>query len=226
MFENLRDAFREAIDNFKTELNRQADDEAMPVPGTVDRLLLGMQNEVAEARAALRALHVQLEQARAQILHESSEESTCRRREVLARKVGDEETARLAADFAAKHARRREVLERKAAALDDEHAMRAAEIAEMLARVREAKEKRDSLAAASHGAATAHAAHELFEEIDRLASDLGDAPRGGADPPPRGTDDLAREYGELQVDPWAEIERPRVDYDERLAELKKRMERE
>ena len=220
MFENLRDAFREAIENFKAELAR---DEVDEVPPTVDRLLVGMQNEVAEAKATLRALHAQLEQTRAQILRESSEESTCRRREELARRVGDEETARLAAEYAVKHARRREVLERKAAALDEEHVMRAGEVAEMLARLREAQEKRDSLAAAEAGPESAHAADELFEEIDRLAGDLDD------EEPTRGTrtpDELEREYRDLQVDPWAEIERPRVDYDERLAELKKRMGRE
>ena len=218
MFENLRDAFREAIANFKAELNRVDD-----VPPTVDRLLVGMQNEVDEARETLRALHGQIEQTRAQILHESSEETTCRRREELARKVGDEETARLAAEYAVRHARRREILDRKAAALDEEHAMRAGEVAEMLARVREAQEKRDSLAAADGGPETERAANELFDEIDRLAGDLDD------DEPlrrRRTPDDLDREYRDLQVDPWAEIERPQVDYDARLSELKKRMGRE
>jgi phage shock protein A len=225
MFENLRDAFREAIENFKAELNRQADDVTMPVPGTVDRLLLGMQNEIAEVKDTLRALHAQIEQTKRQILHESSEESTCRRREELARKVGDEETARLAAEYAARHARRRDVLERKATALEEEHAMRAAEVAEMNARLREAQEKRDTLAAADEGAETAQAANDLFEEIDRLAGDLDDEAPAGR-PRPRIADDIGEEYGDLQVDPWAEIERPQVDYDERLADLKKRMGRE
>jgi hypothetical protein len=221
MFENLREAFREAIENFKRELNR--DDVPLTVPGTVDRLLLGMQNEVADAKETLRALHAQIEQTRTQILHESSEEATCRRREELARRVGDEETARLATEYAARHARRREVLERKVVALDEEHAMRAAEVAEMLARVREAREKRDTLAAADDGPATARAANDLFAEIDRLAGDLDD---DAPDRRPRTPDDLDREYRDLQVDPWADLERPQVDYDERLSELKKRMGRE
>jgi hypothetical protein len=216
---NHPDAIREAIQNFKRELNR--DDVPITVPGTVDRLLIGMQNEVVSAKETLRALHAQIEQTRAQILHESSEETTCRRREELARRVGDEETARIAAEYAARHARRREVLGRKVAALDEEHAMRAAEVAEMLARVREAQEKRDSLAAADGGPDTARAANELFEEIDRLAGDLDDD-----EPVRRPPDDLDREYRDLHVDPWAEIERPNVDYDERLSELKKRMGRE
>jgi phage shock protein A len=218
MFENLRDAFREAIANFKTEMGREDD-----VPPTVDRLLLGMQNEIAEAKATLRSLHAQLEQTRAQVLHESSEEATCRRREEMARKVGDEETARLAAEYAARHARRREVLDRKVLALDEEHAMRAAEVAEMHARVREAREKRDTLASADDGADTTRAANDLFDEIDRLAGDLGDDPPRARTRP---MDDIGREYGDLRVDPWTEIERPPVDYEERLSDLKKRMGRE
>jgi phage shock protein A len=216
MFENLRDAFREAIENFKAELNKVDD-----VPPTVDRLLLGMQNEIAEVKDVLRALDEQIEQTRKQILHERTEEATCRRREELARKVGDEETARLAAEYAAKHARRREVLERKVAALEEERTMRAAEVDEMNASLREAREKRDTLADAEGSAETAQAANDLFAEIDRLAGDLDDdAPPWSG---PRTADDLVREYGDLHVDPWAEIERPHVDYDERLAELKKRM---
>ena len=50
MFDDLRRAFREAVDNFKEELNR---DE---IPETVDKLLLGMRNEVADAKVQIREL--------------------------------------------------------------------------------------------------------------------------------------------------------------------------
>ncbi len=219
MFENLRDAFREAIANFKEELHR---DE---VPGTVDRLLAGMQGEVADAKATLRTLHRQLEQTRSQVLRESAEEVTCRRREDMAHRVGDDETARLAVEYAARHARRREVLERKAHALDEEHAMRASELAEMLARVREAQEKRDELAASAGGdqARNARVADDLYDELDRMANAIGDAESG---PRGRTTEDLDREYADLRVDPWAPVEPRRVDYDARLSELKRRMQSE
>lgn len=225
MFESLRDAFREAVQNFKDELNR--DEVPRTVHGTVDRLLLGMQNEIREAKARLRTLHAQAEEARAEAGRESEEESTCRRREELARRVGDEETARIAAEYAVRHARRRDVLERKAAALREEHALRAGELAEMMARLREAQEKRDTLAAAQDPPAATHAAGELFEELDRMASAIGeDEPVARR----RTMDDLERqirrEYADLRVDPWSEVERPPVDYEARLAELKRRMGKE
>ena len=50
MFENLRRAFSEAIDNFNREMNR--DD----VPEAVDRLLHGMREEVTDAKARLSKL--------------------------------------------------------------------------------------------------------------------------------------------------------------------------
>jgi chromosome segregation ATPase len=223
MFENLRDAFREAIENFKEELNKE--DPPRTAYGTVDRLLHGMRNEVAQARSTLRGLNEQIEQTREQILHESTEETTCRRREEMAQRVGDEETARIAREYAARHSRRREVLGRKVAALEEEHAMRAAEVAEMLNHVRETEEKRDTLAAArkSGEPGTARAADELIADLDRMASAIDDT-----DPAPRSRtiDEIEREYADLQVDPWAPVERPNVDFDERLAELKRRMGRE
>ena len=50
MFEDLRNAFREAVQNFKDELDRDS------VPETVDRLLKGMIDEVTQARARLKSL--------------------------------------------------------------------------------------------------------------------------------------------------------------------------
>lgn len=217
MFESLRDAFREAVQNFRDELNR---DE---VPGTVDRLLFGMQNEIREAKAALHSLHAQVEEARSQAARASAEESTCRRREELAQRVGDDDTARLALEYAARYARRRDVLERKAATLEEEHALRAGELAEMLARLREAQQKRDTLASAEDPSGAARAADELFEELDRMAATLEEEEQT---PHARTGHDLEREYSDLKVDPWAPTERPFVDYNARLAELKKRMGRE
>src|SRR5881396_3540413 len=106
MFEDLRDAFREALENFKHELNR--DD----VPPTVDRLLLAMQTELTQARELVSALEKQIADARGQ-----AEEATCRRRAQMASKVGDEETARIALEYAVRYERRRVVMEKKIVAL-------------------------------------------------------------------------------------------------------------
>src|SRR6187401_2502716 len=104
MFDNLRDAFREAVENFKHELNRNDD-----VPPTVDRLLLAMHQELAQARELVSALEKQIADAQAQVGRDRDEEGTCRRRAEMATRVGDEETARIALEYAVRYERRRVV---------------------------------------------------------------------------------------------------------------------
>ena len=217
MFENLRDAFREAVDNFKHELNR--DD----VPVTVDRLLLAMQDELVQARSLLGALERQIAEASAHVARDRAEEDTCRRRAEMASKVGDQETARIALKFAVRHERRRMVLERKAVALDEERSIRVIEVDEMTVRVEEARSKRDILAAAASADAsdqTLRAADDLPDELDRMASEMEPDPRSQRRSQ---IDDLEREFNDLRVDPWAPIPRRELDVDAALAELKRRM---
>ena len=187
MFENLRDAFREAIANFKEELSREE------VPGTVDRLFLGMTNELAAAKLHLVALEKQIEHARTQVKRDGNDEETCRRRGEMARKVSDEETAHIAFEYAAHYERRRAVLERKAAALDDERVIRSVELQEMAERLREAQEKRAALAAATGSRNSddpIRAAADLFAELDRMAGDMTDPAPGPRQS--RATDDVDR----------------------------------
>ena len=227
MLENLREALREAVDNFKAEMSR--DDLPESAHGGMDRLLLGMRKEIADARSELRTLAGQLEEARAQVSQESTKEATCRRREKMARRVGDEETARIAAEYACRHARRRDVLERKVAVIEEEHSMRAAELAEMLTRLRDVLDRRDALAAArgDRDEGSVWATEELPEELEETASAADDA----GHPPRAGTteeleDGIEREYADLRVDPWAHTEPSRVDLEERLSEFKRRMGRD
>ena len=221
MFENLRDAFLEAIANFKEELAREE------VPGTVDRLFLGMKNELAEARAHLASLEKQIEQTRVQVARDEKEEATCRRRGEMARKVDDEETARIAFEYATRYERRREVLERKVVALDDERVIRAADLKEMADRLRAAQNKRDTLATAADSRDSdeaTRAADDLFEERDRMAGEMNTSARG----PWRSQtmDDLDREYKDLRVDPWAPPPESEIDPDAALEDLKRKMGRE
>lgn len=217
MFEDLRRAFREAVDNFRDELNRDQ------VPEAVDRLLAGMMDETAEAKAHLASLETQLERTRAQVEAERREVETCLRREDMARKIGDDETATLAAEYAARHLQRQEVLEQKAVALEREVELRTREVDEMLEKVREARTRRDGLAAQA-GRTGAHQAlgeaDDLFAELDRMAEKIGDTEHAG---------EAAREFGsdfdDLSVDPYTPP--PRASDDEieaRLAELKRRMQ--
>src|SRR6185503_6175403 len=78
MFDSLRDAFREAIKNFKEELHR---DE---VPEAVDGLVRGMKQEYTAARARLHDLEEGIRRARAEAAIEAQELEKCQRRERMA----------------------------------------------------------------------------------------------------------------------------------------------
>lgn len=214
MFESLRQAFREALDNFRTELNRDR------VPEAADRLLRAMQEELVGAKAALSRLEDELAAVEEEARSEEAEARTCLRRESMAEEIGDGDTAAVARDFAAKHLRRKDLLEEKAAVLRRELADRRAEVAEMTDQLRSAKVHREALIASAGRAGARERFQEaetLFEEMDRMADRIQDL--------------------ESRVDGAAEVERvldplagseppPEIDVDARLEELKRRMGRE
>lgn len=216
MFEDLRRAFREALDNFQQELNRDR------VPGSVDRLLSGMVSEVTDAKARLKELESQLERTRAESEREAAEIATCDRRAALARQIDDEETAKVAEEYGERHRRRKAVLDNKATALAEELELRRGEVDEMMEKLGEARARRDALTAEA-GRTDARSsmgkADDLFDELDRMAERIGDTDAAAQ---------AAREFGEydefdLRVDPDAPVRRPQVDYDAALEELKRRM---
>lgn len=170
MFENLRRAFKEAVDNFKTEIGR---DE---VPEAVDRLLKGMETEVTTAKVNLEDLKSQLARARTRAEKEAAEAETCRRREEMAREIGDEETATIAGQYAEKHLTRCKVLTEKGDAIEAEIQLRHREVEEMLVQIKEARRNRATLAAQA-GRANARdslsGADDLFGELDRMADKIG-----------------------------------------------------
>jgi phage shock protein A len=217
MFENLRDAFREAIDNFKSELGR---DE---VPEAVDRLLVGMRDEVADAKVRIRELEDQIARAEAEARKEKADAATARRRGKMAADIGDTETAELAAQYVLKHEERQAVLEQKGAALKKELEHRTREVEEMMVKFKEAKAKRDSLAATlgrSEARESITAADDLFSELDRMAEKIADEDaRAGA----------AEAFDDLDLGGGTGFEPPpreEIDFDERLRELKRRMGKE
>ncbi|MGD8359783.1 MAG: hypothetical protein PVJ04_00020 [Gemmatimonadota bacterium] len=197
MFENLRQAFKEAVDNFKDELNR---DE---VPDVVDRLLHQMQEELTDAQAQAHTLEEQIKKALQLAELEEKEVATCRRREAMAGRIGDEETARVAAEFAEKHEKRKTIQQQKALALRAELELKRTEVKEMMAQFKEAKAKREALTA-TKGRAEARSsmteADDLFAQLDRVAEKiegidhqreaeeelLADLGSPGAGPPPGG----------------------------------------
>ena len=171
MFENLRRAFREAADNFNKELDRDA------VPEAVNKLLKGMEGEAVDAKAALEGLKQQLAVARKRSSEEAQNAEVCKRRETMARDIGDTDTADLAATYAEKHGARSKVLSDKARAIEAEIGLQEAEYTEMLSQIRKARANRDRLAA-SAGRTQARdslgGADDLFGELDRMAGRIVD----------------------------------------------------
>jgi hypothetical protein len=212
MFENLRNAFREAVDNFNKELNR--DD----VPDVVDGLLRQMHEEATDAKAQLYTLEEQIKKAIQLSEMEGKEATTCRRREEMARRIGDEETATVASEFAEKHEKRKEIQARKALALREELELRRGEVEDMLVKIKEARAKRESLSATSGRAEARNslgAAGDLFSELDRMAEKIE-----GVDYQREAEEDLLSEFGDLGSSRGPS---PEEEAEIRLRELKRRM---
>ncbi len=190
MFDNLRNAFREAVDNFNKELSR--DD----VPDVVDGLLKQMYHEVSDTKAQLFTLEEQIKKAIQLSEMEEKEALTCRRREEMARKIGDEETADVAVEFAEKHEKRREIQAKKALALRAELELKRGEVEDMIVQLKEAKTKREALTATQGRTDARNAiggASDLFDELDRMAEKIE-----GIDRQREAEEELLSEFGELE----------------------------
>jgi phage shock protein A len=220
MFDDLRDAFKEALDNFNKELKRDQ------VSGTVDRLLVGMRDEIVDEKAQVAGLEAQLEQALAQAKLEGERGETCRRREEMARRVPDEETANLAAQHAVKHEGHHTLLLKKADAIREELEFRRRTVDEMTDRFNEARSQRDALSATAGRSSAQESlaeADDLFGELDRMAEKIeGERAQGEAAESLDSLDlDGDSDYHvELDDEPPAPKE---LNVDAALAELKRRM---
>ena len=213
MFENLRRAFKEAADNFHRELDRDA------VPEAMDELLKGMQKEAVDVKAGLEGLKEQLAAARKRANAEARDAATCQRREDMARKIGDLETAEVAGKYAERHASRNQVLTEKANAIEAEIRLQESEFAEMLEQIKKARANRNTMAARAgrtQSRDSIHGADDLFGELDRMAAKIGDT-EAGADAAEALFDDAADFDEALNASRRAEA------VDTRLEELKRRM---
>ena len=223
MFDQLRNAFKEALDNFQKELDRDH------VPENVDRLLKGMIDEVSDAKVRLKELEDDLARSEREAAAEKKQAQTALRRGEMAEKIGDAETVAIARKFAEKHARRQLVLEQKGQAIREELEIRTTEIQEMMRSIKEARTRRESLSATAGRTGAREsldAADDLFSELDRMAEKIGDdeakadAARDISDLDLDGPDDG------LHVDFDAPTRAPELDVDSKLEELKRRMGRE
>lgn len=171
MLDALRTAFREAVENFKTELNRDRVSEFSV------NLLREMGSDLVELRQVVMGLEEELALALDEADKEADQASTCLRRAALADQVGDSETAEVARSFASRHGSRARALREKASALRLEIQDRVAELESGVRLVKAAKANVPaSVAQAGRVSARAslRGADPLFEAFDRLESELED----------------------------------------------------
>jgi len=217
VFDDLQQAFREAVRNFRDELNRDQ------VSGNVDSILRGMVEETTDAQSRLRAIEDDLEETRQLRAEEADHVATMARRREMAAEIDDEETARLASEFEAKHRERLEVFTAKEEALSREVRLLRAEVKEMLVQVKDARAKRAGLSAQAGRTDTRQTMSEtqdLFQAFERMEERID-----GTGAEAEAAETIYREFesADLQIDLDAPPPHQDVDFDAALAELKRRM---
>ena len=140
-----------------------------------------MREAVAAARASLTRMQEQLRAARAELEQERRQLADAERRGRLAGEIGDQETVAVAQRFAAKHAERVGVLERKVAVQQDEVVMVERELADMTEQLKQAEGTRvardatDSVARAKAGMGAVDEDELAKLHLDRAAREAAAA---------------------------------------------------
>ncbi len=171
MFASLRKAFRQAVENFQSEVNRDR------IPDAADRLLRAMRAELIELQRQSEELERELEAVQEGARREHEATKTCLRREEMARKIDDKETASVARGFAGKHLQRQGILFEKSVVLTRELHERRENLEEMKDQFQEALLRRESLGATAgrtHTSDHIRQTDDLFQEMDSVAERIKD----------------------------------------------------
>lgn len=176
MLNELRRVFRESLAAFQAEVGRREPEDE------VAEMLAAMRRELVDTRAALPAYHEEVARAEAAARKERELQHQCERRLAAAERIGDQETAKIAAEYLGKHRDRAEVLERKVAASRAELELLTREAGEMMSRFKEAEANRFALVAELRTARTRGRMEALLD---------GEAPPPG--PSPAEIDERLRE---------------------------------
>lgn len=121
VFDELKRAWRQAVENFWHELESDDADGRDP----------GVYREVSRVRSQREELDAAIAETRQRRDEELEQVRACARRERLAHDIGDTETARVAAEYRARHQERANVLHRKQEALEAERRLCARDLEEM-----------------------------------------------------------------------------------------------
>jgi hypothetical protein len=168
MFEEWKRVWREAVENFHREAGADA-----ASGGTLDagRRQSAMRRELSDARAELRKLENELSRAERELQEQREAEAACHRRQAQAERIGDAETARLAAAFAGRHADRGVILMRKVEVLVSERTVRTQDLQDMelalqevIGALEEASAEDVDLPPSAQGPATRHRRARVIED--------------------------------------------------------------
>lgn len=212
MFENLQSVFRKSWQAFQAEFERREPEDQ------VAELLMLMRKELVSARADIPLMVRNLEQTRAELSSEHKALDDCRRRREMAERIQDADTVKVATEFEARHSERVEMLEQKVRAAEAEHALRVAEADEMTRRYKAADANRFALLAELRRSA---ARNRMTSALDENEGPLSDWARMSE------VIDAESAYADAVEEMNEGAPPPRdsaADIEERLKELKRRME--
>jgi hypothetical protein len=163
MFDDWKQAWRQAVDNFQREV-RDAHAGAVP-------RVRAMEREIVSAAGALSKLDEEIRRTAADVGAEREAEQVCIRRQGLAREVADEETVRIAGQFAERHAERAAVLSRKLEVLQEERSLLARDVETMKKVIAEAAPAAGSVGAGGPSIPDDDQDYRSDREFSRLEQD-------------------------------------------------------
>jgi phage shock protein A len=208
MLNELQRIFKETWGAFRSELGRREPEDE------VAELLGMMRNEMAGARAHLAALEEAVGNAAIRLEQERASLADAERRGTMAERIGDQETVRIATEFAGRHRERVEILGAKLASVTAERDLQRRELEEMTDRYKAADRNRFGLVAEIRRRRAADAVSGetgAFKDFARMQEAVEQAAAEA---------EAAEELNE-QGPSRADSQRP--DLEDRLKELKRRM---
>jgi phage shock protein A len=218
MLNELQRLFKETWSAFRTELGRrEPEDEVADLLGL-------MRQEMVRAKAVASELKEAARDAQGALRRERELLAECERRGQLAERIGDQETVRVAQEFADRHRERVAVLEAKAASTTSERDLQQRELAEMTQRYQNADRNRFVLVSELRRRRAAGAVQDAlngdtgaFGDFARMEETIEQA-GAEADALEELSEDAGSRGGPTR-------ERP-SDVEDRLRELKRRMGKE
>jgi hypothetical protein len=187
------------FENLRNALRDLSSAAASPAQRTA--AVAQMKQTLVQARTGLAEMAAAFEKTRGELASEEQELATVERRSAMAERIGDRETVEIAQRFAAKHQQRLDLLRRRLSVQEDELRVAEEEVATMTSEFMLAAKSGGMSIPVDDESAAAAAVEDVLAEDENLRRDL---------------DSLARQRIREQRDAVA---------DEKLAELKRRMQK-